>query len=66
MCINGDLLFALKVMNVRWDYRGRWLMLVMKMVNGVMSIGMMSVFEVVIPCHSFVCITVLFAFFLYF
>ena len=37
-------------------------MSVMKMVDGVMSMGMMSVVEVVISCHSFVHITVLFAF----
>ena len=37
-------------------------MLIMKMVDGVMSMGMMSVVEVVISCHSFVRIRVLFAF----
>ena len=62
MCVNGELVLGLEVMNVRWDYRGRRLMLVMKMVDGVMSMGMMSVVKVVISCHSFLRITVLFAF----
>ena len=53
MCVNGDFLLALEVMNVRWDYRGRRLMSVMKMVDGVMSMGMMLVVEMVISCHSF-------------
>ena len=62
MCINGELLSALKVMNAGWDYRGRQSMLVMKMVDGVMSMDMMLVVEVVISCHNFVRIIVLFAF----
>ena len=37
-------------------------MSVMKMVDGVISMGMMSVVEVVIPCHSFACVSVLFFF----
>ena len=37
-------------------------MLVMKMDIGVISMGMMSVVEVVIPCHSFVRVSVLFFF----
>ena len=53
MCVNGELLSALEVMNVGWDYRGRRSMSVMKMVDGVMSMGMMSVVEMVISCHSF-------------
>ena len=53
MCVNGDLLLALEVMNARWDYRGRQSMSVMKMVDGVMLMGMMSVVEVVIFYHSF-------------
>ena len=62
MCINGKLLLALEVMNARWDYQGRRLMSVMKMVDGVMSMGMMSVVEVVISCHIFLRITILFWF----
>ena len=63
MCVNGELLLALDVMSTRWDYRGRRSMSVMrmvdgsvrsmKMVDGVMSMGMMSVVEMVISCHSF-------------
>ena len=37
-------------------------MSIMKMVDGVMSMGVMSVVEVVIPCHTFLCILVLFCF----
>ena len=50
-------------MNARWDYRDHWSMSVMKMVdengrsmkmvNGVMSMGMIAVVEMVISCHSF-------------
>ena len=75
MCINGELLSALNVMNARWDYRSRRSMSVMrmvdgsgrsmKMVDGVMSMGMMSVVEVVISCHSFVRIIVLFSFWIF-
>ena len=63
MCINGELLSALDVMNARWDYRGRRSMSVMrmvdgsgrsmKMVDGIMSMDMMSVVEMVISCHIF-------------
>ena len=63
MCVNGELLSVLDVMNARWDFRGRRSMSVMRMVNGsgrsmkmvdgVMSMGMMSVVEMVISCHSF-------------
>ena len=60
MCVNGELVSALEVMNARWDYRGRRSMSVVKMVDGVMSMGMMSVVEVVIFCHIFLRITVLF------
>ena len=65
MCVNGELVSALKVMNVRWDSQGRWLMLVMKMFDGVMSMGMMSVVEVVISCHNFVCVQYYFAFWIF-
>ena len=63
MCVNGELLSALDVMNVRWDSRGRRSMSVMrmvdgsgrsmKMVDGVMSMGMMVVVEMGISCHGF-------------
>ena len=63
MCVNGELLSALDVMNVRWDYRGRRSMSGMemvdgsgrsiKMVDGFMSMGMMSVVKMVISYHSF-------------
>ena len=63
MCVNGELLSALDVMNVRWDYRGCRSMSVMrmvdgsgrsmKMVDGIMSMVMMSVVEMVISCHIF-------------
>ena len=63
MCVNGELLSVLDVMNARWDYRGRRLMSVMrmvdgsgrsmKMVDGVMSMGMMLVVKMVISCHIF-------------
>ena len=63
MCVNGKLLSTLDVMNARWDYRGRRSMSVMKMVDGsgrsmkmvdgVMSMGMMSVVKMVISWHSF-------------
>ena len=53
MCVNGKLLLALEVMNARWDYQGFRSMLVMKMVDGVMSMDMMLVVEGVISCHSF-------------
>ena len=53
MCLNSELISALEVMNARWDYRGRRLMSVMKMVDGVMSMGMMLVVEMVIYYHSF-------------
>ena len=48
MCVNGEFLSALDVMNARWDYRGRQSMSVMKLADGVMSMGMMSVVEMVI------------------
>ena len=63
MCFNGELLSALDVMNARWDYRGRRSMSIMrmvdgsgwsmKMVDGIMSMAMMSVVEMVISCHIF-------------
>ena len=72
MCVNGKLLSALDVMNARWDYRSRQLMLVMrmvdgsgwsiKMVDGVMSMGMMAVVEMVISCHGFLYIWYFLAF----
>ena len=62
MCVNGELVSALKVMSARWDYQGRRSMSVMKMVDGVISMGMMLVVEVVIPCHSFVHVSVPFFF----
>ena len=65
MCVNGELLSALDVMNARWDYRGRQSMLVMKMVDGVMSMGMMSVFEVVIFCHIFLHVWYYFTFWIF-
>ena len=53
MCVNGEFVSVLEVMNAQWDSRVRRSMSVMKMVNGVMSMGMMSVVEVVVSCHSF-------------
>ena len=53
MCVNDELLSVLDVMNVRWDYRGRRSMSVVKMVDGVMSMGMMSIVKMVISCHGF-------------
>ena len=63
MCVNGELLSALDVMNARWDYRGHQSMSVMRMldgngwsmklVSGGMSMVMMAVVEMVISCHSF-------------
>ena len=72
MCVNGELLSVLDVMNARWDYRGRRLMSVMRMVNGsgrsmkmvdgVMSMGMMSVVKVVISYHNFLYVWYFFSF----
>ena len=62
MCVNGEFLSALEVMNGQWDYRGHRSMSVMKMVNGVMSIGMMSIVKVVISYHSFLLVRHYFAF----
>ena len=62
MCVNGELVSTLEVMNARWDYRGCWSVSAMKMVDGVMSMGMMSVVEVVISCHSFVRVRYYFVF----
>ena len=53
MFVNGELVSVLEVMNAQWDYRGRRSMSVMKMVDGIMLMGMMLVVEVVISCHSF-------------
>ena len=58
MCVNGELVSALEVMNARWDNRGRRSMSVMKMVDGVMSMvkmvdGVMSMVKMVVSCHSF-------------
>ena len=65
MCVNGEFILALDVMNARCDYQGRRSMSVVKIVDGVMSMGMLSVVEVVISCHIFLHITILFCF-LYF
>ena len=65
MCVNGELVLALVVMNARWDCRGHWSMSIMKMVDGDMSMGMMSAIVVVISYHTSLCISLLF-FFLYF
>ena len=62
MCVTGDLFLVLKFMNALWDYRGRRSMSVMKVVNGIVSMGMMSIVKMVIPCHSFVRVLVLFFF----
>ena len=72
MCINSEFLLALDVMNARWDYRGRRLRSVMRMVNGsgwlmkmvdgVMSMGMMSVVEMVIFFHGFLYVRYFFGF----
>ena len=37
-------------------------MSVMKVVDGIMSMGMMSIVKMVVPCHSFVRVLVLFLF----
>ena len=75
MCVKGELLSMLDVMNARWDYRGRRSISVMKivdgsgqsmkMVDGAMSIGMMSVVKMVISCHSFLHVRYYFAFLLF-
>ena len=65
MCVNGELLSVLDVMNARWDYRGHRSMLVMKMVNDVMSMGMMSIVEVVISYHSFLHVRYYSAFYIF-
>ena len=65
MCVNGELVSTLEVMNAQWDYRGCRSMSVVKMVDGVMSMGMMSVVEVVISCHNFVCVRYFFSFLLF-
>ena len=65
MCVNGELLSALDVMNARWDYRGRRSMSVIKMVDGVMSMGMMSVVEMVISCHIFLHVQYFFWFWIF-
>ena len=65
MCVNGELLSALEVMNARWDYQGRRSTSVMKMVYGVMLMGMMSFVEVVISCHSFLHVRYYFAFWIF-
>ena len=62
MCVNGEFLSLLEVMNARWDYRGRRSVSVMKMVDGVMSMGMMSAVEMVISYHSFLHVRHYFAF----
>ena len=72
MCVNGELLSVLDVMNARWDYRSRRSMSVMrvvygsgqsmKMVDGFMSMGMMSVVEMVISCHGFLYVWYFFGF----
>ena len=63
MCVNGELLSALDVMNARWDYRSCRLVSVMRMVDGssqsmkvvagARSMVMMTVVEMVIFCHGF-------------
>ena len=75
MCLNGELLLAPDVMNARWDYRGRRSMSVMKMVDGsgrlmkmvdgVISMGMMSVVEMVISCHSILYVQYYFSFWIF-
>ena len=75
MCVNGELLSALDVMYAQWDYRSRRLMSVMKMVDGsgrsmkmvdgAISMGMMSVVKMVISCHSFLHVWYYFSFFLF-
>ena len=62
MCVNGNVLSTLDVMNARWDYRSRRLVSVMRMVDrsswsmkvvdGARSMVMMAVVEVVISCHG--------------
>ena len=75
MCVNGELLLVLDVMNARWYYQGRQSMSVMRMVDGsgrsmkmvdsVMSMGMMSVVEMVISCHSFLYVRYFFGFWIF-
>ena len=62
MCVNGELVSALEVKNARWDYRGHRSMSVMRMVDGIMSMVMMSVVKMVISCHSFGRVRYYFAF----
>ena len=65
MCVNGELLSALEVMNARWDYRGHRAVSVMKMVDGVMSMVMMSVVEMVISCYSLLHVQYYFSFWIF-
>ena len=72
VCVNGELLSALDVMNTRWDYRGHRLVLVMRMVDrssrsikvvdGARSMVMMAVVEMVISCHDFLSVGYYFVF----
>ena len=72
MCVNGELLSALDVVNGRWDYRSRRLVSVvrivdesgwsMKMVDGARLMVMMAVVEMVISCHGFLSVGYYFVF----
>ena len=72
VCVNGELLSVLDVMNARWDYRIRRLMSVMRMVNessrsmkvvnGARSMVMMAFVEMVISCHGFLSVGYYFVF----
>ena len=72
MCVNGELISAVDVMNARWDYRSHRLMSVMrmidgsgrsnKMVDGVRSMDIMAVVEMVISCHDFLSVGYYFVF----
>ena len=66
MFVNGEFISVLEVMNAQWDYQGHRSMSVMKMDDGVMLMGMMSVVEVVISCHSFLHVRHYFAFWIFF
>ena len=72
MCVNDELLSVLDVMNVRWDYRSRRLVSVMRMVDessqsmkvvtGARSMVMMVVVKMVISCPGFLSVGYYFVF----
>ena len=60
MCVTGNLVLVLEIKNAQWDYQGHWTMSIMKVVDGIMLMGMMLIVKMVFSCHSSVCVWVLF------